>query len=247
MTLIICDDLPEDREVLRTFLREYATEQHLEFDVLEYTSAEELLQELPSLSEEPDIIFLDIYMGETTGMEAAYRLLDDGYHGAFIFATTSPDHMQAGFRIHAAEYFLKPFSYQAFRGAMGWCEEYLQKAKKTISFVSERLDMTIYLSDITYIEAYLKTSVIHARDRQLTTYKNFTQFEAELADQPAFLRIDRGLLVNFGSIERWDEEFIYFKNKERLALPVRNRKNVLQQIEDCYWLKIAESSKRLRR
>lgn len=247
MKLVICDDLPEDREVLRTFLREYATEQHLEFDVLEYTSAEELLQEFPSLSEEPDIIFFDIYMGKMTGMEAAYKLLDDGYHGAFIFATTSPDHMQAGFRIHAAEYFLKPLSYQTFRTAMGWCEEYLQKAKKAISFVSERFDITLYLSDIAYIEACLKSTVIHARDRQLSTSQTLSQFEAELADDSAFLRIDRGLLVNFGSIEQWDEEFIYFKNKERLALPVRNRKKVLQQIENCYWLNIDENAKRLRR
>lgn len=247
MKLVICEDLPDDREVVRTFLREYATEQHLEYDVLEYTSAEELLRVLPSLTEEPDIIFFDIYMGEMTGMEAAYQLLEDGFHGAFIFTTTSVDHMQAGFRIHAAEYLLKPLSYPTFRAALDWCEEYLKKAKKSISFVSERIDITLYLSDITYIEAYLKTSVVHARDRQLTTYKNFSQFETELAKESAFIRIDRGLLVNFGSIQEWDEEFIHFKNKERLALPVRNRKKVLQQMEDCYWLKIAEHSRRLRR
>lgn len=247
MKLVICDDLPGDREILRNFLREYATEQHLELEILEYASAEELLLCLPSLSEEPDIIFFDIYMGEMTGMEAARKLLNDGFHGAFIFTTTSPDHMQEGFRIHAAEYLLKPLSYHNLQEALGWCEEYLRKAKKSISFVSERMDITLYLSDITYIEAYLKTSVVHARNRRLTTYKNFSQFETELAEESAFLRIDRGLLVNFGSIEEWDEEFVYFKNKERLALPVRNRKKVLQKIEDCYWLKIGESSRRLRR
>lgn len=247
MNLVICDDLPEDREVLRVFLREYATEQHLEFDVLEYACAEELMRCLPSLSEEPDIIFFDIYMGEMNGMEAACKLLEDGYHGVFIFTTTSPDHMQEGFRIHAAEYLLKPLSYQTFRAALDWCAEYLKKAKKSISFVSERFDITLYLSDIAYIEACLKSTVVHARNRQLTTSQTLSQFEAELANEPAFLRIDRGLLVNFGSIEQWDEEFLYFKNKERLALPVRNRKKVLQQIEDCYWLKIGERSERLRR
>lgn len=247
MNLVICDDLPHDRRVLRNFLREYAAEQHLEFNILEYASAEELLCCLPLLEEEPDIIFFDIYMGKMTGMEAAYQLSDSGFHGVFIFTTTSHDHMQAGFRIHAAEYLIKPINYPHFRGALNWCEEYLKKAKKTIVFTSERMEITLYLSDIAYIEAYGKTSIVHARDRQLITYKNFSQFKSELADETSFLRIDRGLMVNFGNVEQWDEEFLYFKNKERLALPVRKRKKVLQQIEDCYWLKINASAKVRRR
>lgn len=240
MKLFICEDCIEDRKILQKFIQEYGIEQHLEWDVLEYASAEDLCNAWESITEEPDIIFFDIFMNGMTGMEAAWKLLDKDFHGAFIFTTTSLEHMQEGFRIHAADYLLKPYSYKDLHLALDWCKDYLRKAKKTISFTSDRLEIILYLSDITYIEAYLKTSIVHARNRKLSTYRNFTQFENSLQNESAFLKIGRGILVNFGNIKTWDEGKLYFKNGEQLALPVRNRKKVLQQLEDCYWLQIAD-------
>lgn len=238
MKIVICDDCVEDRSLLHQFLNEYASKNHLEFDIYEYTSAEDLLLAFKTFKEKPEIIFLDIYMGQLNGMDAAKQIFNAGFQGAFIFTTTSPDYAIEGYRVHAADYLLKPFSYNDFSAGMDWCKDYLTKSMKCIQFVSERFDMTVYLSDISYIEACLKNIVVHARDRQLPTLKTLGQFEMELADEPTFLRIDRGLIVNFSNIEKWNDEFLFFKNGESLSLPVRNRKKVLQKLEDLYWQQI---------
>lgn len=243
MKIAICDDCGEDRKKLHGFLKEYALKAQLEFEVEEFSSAEALLEGI-SGQEAPELVFLDIFMEDMNGMEAAKALFAAGFSGAFVFTTASPDYAREGYRVHAADYLLKPYDYSAFCEAMNWCKSQLQEAKKAISFVSERFDISIFLSDIIYIESCQKTVWVHARDRRLPTSKTLSQFEEALAGNPAFLRIERGLLINFGNVKRWDDSHLLFENGERLALPVRNRKKILQKMEDYYWKHIAECSRR---
>lgn len=240
MKIAICEDHFEDRKILRNFLEQYCLKQHLELEILEYTSAENLLEHFSTLQNFPEIIFFDIYMSGMSGIEAAQKLFVSDFPGAFIFTTTSLDHVREGYRVHAADYLIKPYSYEDFQVAMDWCKRYLQKAMKSIQFVSERFELSIYLSDIAYIESCMKNVVVHAKTRTLLTSKTISQFEMDLADEPAFLRLSRGILVNFGNIEKWNKEFLFFKNGEQLALPVRNRKKILQKLEEFYWFQITK-------
>ena len=72
MQVAIVDDRAEDRAELRVLLSRYAKERGLLITCDEYDSAEAFLaQAVPG---EVQLLFLDIYMGELSGMEAARQV-----------------------------------------------------------------------------------------------------------------------------------------------------------------------------
>jgi len=61
----------------------------------------------------PDVIFLDIQMAETTGLEVA-RALDGADAPAIVFVTAYDAHALRAFELHAVDYLLKPFDEERF-------------------------------------------------------------------------------------------------------------------------------------
>ena len=68
VNIYICDDCLGDIARLKRYLDRYAAEKGFLFTIREFTSAFEMLK---VWSVVPDIIFLDIYMQDIDGMQAA--------------------------------------------------------------------------------------------------------------------------------------------------------------------------------
>ena len=67
----VCDDCKSDRDFLRENLKTYKAENPALFEIEEFESGEALLA---NGAEQYDLIFLDIYMGQMTGMDTAGEL-----------------------------------------------------------------------------------------------------------------------------------------------------------------------------
>ena len=66
----ICDDNAEDTELLKEAL--YAYDQS--FDIISYTDGQALIDDILNEERKLDILFLDIYMPGTGGIETAERI-----------------------------------------------------------------------------------------------------------------------------------------------------------------------------
>ena len=71
-----------------------------------YESGEAFLQR--TTDSEYDLVFLDIFMKELTGMEVARQMAADGSRCPVIFLTTSMDYALEGYEVGAFRYLLKP-------------------------------------------------------------------------------------------------------------------------------------------
>ena len=107
MKAIIIDDEVAARKLLR---ERCATEQDIEV-IAEYADAESALAALPQQA--PDLIFLDIKMGKTSGMQLA-QALDPGSAPLVVFVTAFDRYALKAFEVNAADYLLKPFDRQRF-------------------------------------------------------------------------------------------------------------------------------------
>lgn len=72
--IAICDDVEVERFVLRRQLMAYFRTTSGEAQIREFVSGESLLAEIEDGYIWPDLIFLDIYMGELNGIDTARRL-----------------------------------------------------------------------------------------------------------------------------------------------------------------------------
>ena len=234
LRIVICDDIKEERIKLKEYIRRLEKDDSLELDITEYESGEELLRVYGSRPE-PDVMFLDIYMKNMTGVEVARRLLEKGYSGSVVFCTTSIDHAIESYKLRADGYLVKPYSYEDFLDAIWRCRRHLHKSHKTLSFVSERIEHTVPRKSIIFIETASRACDVHTDDGVYTTYKKISEFEKELKDDPSYLKVSRCYLINMNRLERALDDCLIFDNGDTIPLPQRDKKKLQQTVNDWFW------------
>ncbi len=234
MRIVICDDIAEERNRLKDYIRRLEKDDNLELQITEYQSGEDLLRVYGTITP-PDVIFLDIYMDGLTGTQVAAELKAKGYEGSVIFCTTSIDHAAESYKLKADGYLVKPYSYEDFLDAIWRARQHMQKSQKGLSFVSERIDYTIPLRKIHYIETSGRACSVHTDQGSYPTYKKIGEFEADLSLEPSFLKVGRCYIVNMNLISRFTEDGLLMKDGSLVPLPSRDKKKLQQTVNDWFW------------
>lgn len=233
MKIAICDDRKEDREHLKEALYRLEKEEKIEFTVLEYESPEDLYKDCTA-REDLKIIFLDVYMENILGTDAAKKLRALGYRGSIIFCTSSEDHALDGFRVQADGYLVKPYTYEEFREALARLTELLHNEVKRISFVSERIEYDIPVTDVIMIETSNKGCVVHTVNEKLFTWTKLKEF-VESIDTDNFYQVGRYSLVNMDAINQVKEDQIILNKNLTVDMPKREITKIKQDINNYIW------------
>ena len=120
-------------------------------EVQEFQSGENLLADIEEGFIWPDLIFLDIYMGELNGMDTARRLRAMGVQAPIIFLTASPDFALESYEVEASGYLLKPADEQQTSAVL----QRLMKANlpRRIAVKCRRHFRYPFVDDILYLES----------------------------------------------------------------------------------------------
>ncbi|NTS39814.1 response regulator transcription factor [Flavisolibacter sp. BT320] len=159
-------------------------------------------------SGEIDLIFLDINLPGTSGIEFANTA---NPLPAIIFTTAYPNYALEGFDVGAVDYLLKPISFDRFSKGI---QKYLKQNQpaterlktdedRLFIFVKcDRLLVKLYLDEILYLEAQRNTVVIFTRTEVYKTYLSIAEMEEKLPSG-LFLRVHRSYLVSCDKVERF--------------------------------------------
>lgn len=105
------EDEPAAAAALQTCLERYGLEQGLALQIRAYNTADALLQQYDPAT---DILFLDVELPGTSGMEAARQLREQGYEGALVFVTNIAYYAVQGYEVDALDFIVKPITPFAF-------------------------------------------------------------------------------------------------------------------------------------
>ena len=115
MKIAIVDDSIKDREYLQKEIQEIffrRTKNHIE--ITTFKSGEELLEYFYDNKEGNaslfDIVFLDIYMEDITGVDTARAIRKIDEDVKLIFITTSNEFASESYEVKAEDYLIKPFN-----------------------------------------------------------------------------------------------------------------------------------------
>src|SRR5438045_328276 len=109
MKIIIVDDEPLARSIVREYLQKYP-----ELEIVHECS--DGFEGVKAIQQhQPDLIFLDIQMPKINGFEML-ELLDE--RPAVIFTTAFDEYAIRAFEAHAIDYLLKPFNQERFDKAI---------------------------------------------------------------------------------------------------------------------------------
>ncbi|AET70604.1 response regulator of the LytR/AlgR family [Desulfosporosinus orientis DSM 765] len=96
LNIEICDDRPLPRKLLEILLRQYEEEKGGVFEICQFGSGEELLEELDQHHRTFDLVFLDNSMKKLTGLETAMQIRQSASPSKcrIVFVTSAEDHKQ---------------------------------------------------------------------------------------------------------------------------------------------------------
>lgn len=236
MNIALTDDMAREREQIQKVLGDYAAANRIRIDVSAFDSAEALLQDYRPL--QYTAVFLDIYMGGISGIEAARRIRETDRDALIVFLTTSEDHMPDAWRLHAFEYVVKPVTAEKLFPVL---DDILGRvtpvAAPRFSFSSQRAEQSISYDDLVMVGTdtpnYLEITDRSGQAQQ--TRMTFAEAGALLLQDKRFLLVRRGVIVNMAFIQKFDDSLCHLTVGRPIPISPRSRKK-LEQIWDNYLL-----------
>lgn len=207
---IIADDEPLAVELLRNYVKR---DERLEL-VGAYTDAHSALEAIKQGKAE--LAILDIQMPDLSGIEMARAADEMGVR--VIFVTAYREYALDGFKVHAADYLLKPVSRAEFAEAIDRICRSALPAVQYLTVRSEYRLVRLPFNEILYIEGlkdYVKIYV-SGRERPVITQMSMKSIEQALAGD-TFVRIHRSFIVAKARIEAYDRTTVYIGGN---ALPI---------------------------
>lgn len=234
MNIAICDD----EENIRIYIKKLIEKKLIEMQdgdcrVMEFSSGGELLKFWQQEDrEEVDLLFLDISMDGTDGMEAAQQIRSwmeerkEAVWGSLpllIFITGYPEYMPRAFSVNAFQYLVKPIDEKefgdVFAQAVREChrlEAKKSKKQREILVHSGNVTRKIPVDDIYYIESSNRKIIVFLQGEKIECYGKISEMESEL--QECFFRIHKGYLINMKYVERYSRTEVLMKNGSRLLI-----------------------------
>lgn len=189
-----------------------------------YESGDAFLAAFPS--KEYQVIFLDICMEGTNGIETARILRRADPDLLLVFVTSSPEYVWDAFPFHPFDYLLKPYREEKLFQLADELRRVLFRAEPELEVRIARQQVHLPLRKIQYAMAQNHYVRIVSDDGECRAVSTFSQVEQSLRAQENFIVCNRGVILNMDKVLRLDSDC--FEMLDGTCLPVRQKdKNTL--------------------
>lgn len=212
----ICDDSAEARVALRAALERALDRRKGEGAFFEFSSGEGLLRWLEKHAGELDMVFLDIEMGELSGMETARRLraADEGLQ--LVFVTGYTDYVFDGYSVGALGYLMKPPRPEQLDEVLDrGLEARLREGDKAFVCRSGETMYRIPKKSIRYFASDRRQVTCVSSARTYVFYGKLDEVERTVGE--GFVRIHQRYLVRSAAVDRLEGSQVFVGE---VALPV---------------------------
>lgn len=236
LNALIVDDEAPARSELRYLLEETGRVDTIREALNAREAVESLVKSKEGTDQRIDVIFLDISMPKTSGMQLAEALHKLKNPPAVVFVTAYSEYALEAFNVDAVDYLMKPVETDRLNRALDKVEAIVKPApashpaQERIPVEKGGRKVLVPVDEIRYIEAKDDYSCIYTDgDRFLSTI-SLAKLEQKLTPH-GFFRVHRGYIVNLDHVE--DVEVISsgilqlgIKGMEEKKIPVSRRRVV---------------------
>ena len=246
MNIAIIEDCAEDASRLSDYIAAYCSASSLCQETSVFRGSFDFFKTWKSGAY--DLIFLDIFLedaqdagscGEPAGLAAARRIRQTDEHCIIILSSFSPDFALTGYELRAADYLVKPVSYDMLCHTLRYCLTRLQKRQSHYIEVKEsRIMMKIRLDDILYTDYFNHYIQIHLPERIVRTYMRISDFSPMLLCYPQFICCYRNCIINMDKVTSLLKTDFVLSSGERLPITRNLRPQIQQEYADYQFRKL---------
>jgi two-component system, LytTR family, response regulator len=242
---IIIDDEPHVRETLRHLLDKFCPEVKLVGEAGSVAGGtKEIRDKLP------DLVLLDIKMGDGTGFELLERFEHIGFK--IIFVTAWEKYAIQAFGFSAVDYILKPVNPEKLAEAVKRAGQQVQGAfnlqlnalqenirtregekRKLVLKTSDKIFL-LEVKDIVYCTSDCNYTVFTTVDgEKIMVSKPLREYDELLSDS-GFFRVHRSSLINLKHIKRFEKHdggFVVMSNGDKIAASSRGKERLMELLD----------------
>ena len=226
MTIALVDDCPKDLALLAEYISRYCREHKTHALVKQFFHEKDFKDTLGA--ECYDLVFLDIFMPDSSGILMAKDLKKKNPRCQIIFSTSSKEYAVKAFRLHALDYLLKPYTYAQLEDALCHFEDAAGKFAHYIEMKEGRLRTRVLVADIVYVDYHNHYIQVHTPSKIIRSYMSFNAFSPKLSPYGQFLWCYRNCMVNMDYIDAWEGNDFILKTKEHIPIYRPRKKEIIQ-------------------
>lgn len=247
LTAIIIEDMADALALLKKDLET----RHPEIEIT--ATAQSVVEAAKVLRKnQPDILFLDIMLGDGTGFDILEIFPD--LKSKIIFVTASDEFAIRAFKFAAIDYVLKPYSHEDLGLAINRAKEQIQPSeerlrilKDTISAPEQKPDkislhtldkiIIVSLDDIIRCESDSNNTIFHLQDKRKIFVTKTLKYFSDMLQNYDFVRIHQSHLVNLQYISAYiktDGGYLMLKNGENVPVSVRKKTEIIEILDKMH-------------
>ena len=237
--IAVCDDCRIDRSKILNTLTAYFNKRNEKIAIVEYEDGISLLEDYEDRDVGCfDLVFLDIIMGRSHGVDVARKLREFDPRACLIFITTTPEFALEGYSVHAFQYLIKPVDKQTLIKLLdGFVKLFHRDRKTSILIKNKGTQERIPYKDIVYMESQTPYVYVHLVDGSIH------RINAKLVDVlneikvKNFIRCHQSFIVNLSKVKKMDKCFIMEGGDK---IPVR--RNDIKVMREKYYQFVIETT-----
>ncbi|XRE42198.1 Two-component transcriptional response regulator, LuxR family [Tenacibaculum discolor] len=244
LSAILVDDMPTALEMLQNDLTQF----HPEIEII--GTAKSVVEASKALrKQQPDILFLDIMLGDGTGFDVLE--IHPNLSSKIIFVTASDEYAIKAFKFAAIDYVLKPYSNEDLANAINKAKDQIKPDKEQLTVLQQSITkpnqrpkkislntsdkiMVVNLDDIVRCQSDNNYTEFFMNDGQKILVGKTLKHFADMLKEYDFLRVHQSHLINIQFIKEFiksDGGYLVLKNKTTVPVSVRKKNEVINVLE----------------
>ena len=245
LTSFVVDDIPEALEMLSNDIEKYHPDIKVTGKASSVVEASKLLQK-----NQPDILFLDIMLGDGTGFDILEIV--PNIKSKIVFVTASDEYAIKAFKFSAIDYILKPYSKEELRVAIDKAKSQIKPVKDQLSILrqivtepnnkptklslntSEKI-IIVDIANIIRCKADNNYTTFFLKDKTKILVSKTLKYYADILKEMNFLRVHQSHLVNRQYIKEFiksDGGYLILNDMSNIPVSVRKKQEIINTLHN---------------
>lgn len=234
MRILICDDEQNIIDQIKHYLEEYFTISGYAIpELITFSDGNSLLRD----TGQKDIVFLDIEMPESNGILVGNELKKQNPQVLIFIITSYMQYLDDAMRFQVFRYLSKPLERARFFQNMNDAMQLYSRLTSTVVIENGKDSLKMSESDIIYIEAQARTTLVHTVSGTYPAQKPLHSW-IDILHAGSFFQTHKSYIVNMKYVLKFDHEMIIFESDFGKAYLSRRKYN---QFKKAYFMYLETS------
>lgn len=215
---IICDDEQKYIDEISSYLQKYCFEHDIACESDCFVSGKEALKSDTFYN----IAFLDVELGEVTGLDIAKRLKDRNKNVIIFFITAYKKYIDDAMNLFALRFLEKPFDYMRFYSGLDKAIELINQDVVEFYLKDSGKIKRVNANDIMYVETMNHKTKVVLQDKVYYSATLLDEWEKKLTHN-SFYRVHKSYMLNLDYVSEYKRDQVTLANENIVPISYRNQ------------------------